>query len=75
VNNETTARATRRTSETREVIVLELLGLIKREGQGQFAATKKLLQLNTARKKRDMGETLSPEEEALLAECAPAITN
>lgn len=35
-NNKTTAQATLRTSETVDVLTQQILGLIKREGSGQF---------------------------------------
>ncbi len=69
MNNATTAEKPLRASEGADVLTLQILGLIAREGSGQFAPTEKAGRLRTAIERQKAGEPLSSEELALLAEC------
>lgn len=73
MNNTTTRNAPRHHSERADVLAMQILGLISREGSGQFSPTDKALRLSDALKKKARGDDLTNGEETLINECAGAI--
>ena len=73
MNNTTTRNAPRHHSEHTDVLAMQILGLISREGNGQFSPTDKALRLSATLKKQSSGDVLTNEEQVLLDECVGAI--
>ena len=69
MNNATTARAPLRHSESADILAMQVLGLLSREGSGQFVPTEKSRRLKDALERQERGETLAESELALIAEC------
>lgn len=68
-NNVTTARQPLRLSEQVSILTLQILGLITRDGQGQFTATEKFERLKIACEKHKHNIPITESEFALIAEC------
>jgi hypothetical protein len=73
MNNVTTGNAPRHPGERTDVLAMQILGLIAREGNGQFTPTDKALRLKLALTKKVNNEALTDKEQALVDECAGAI--
>lgn len=74
MNNYTSGRAPRRTSEMTNILTLQILGLITRDGQGPFVPTEKMHRLQAAHRKEVAGEELTLDERQLLTEFINATT-
>lgn len=73
MNNVTTGNAPRHQGERTDVLAMQILGLIAREGNGQFTPTDKALRLKAALTKQADGGTLTDKEQDLVDECAGVI--